>query len=245
MFFKQFLIEKFAPTSQIFGGTYHHPIEQTNFPDITSYDHETDPTSLLQSAREHAKKLGVSGSTILSHYKEDSGIFNNYLRGYPHAWTPSQSDIKNLDFATSHRITKPLIGYRAYQDPRFFDYKLKRGQIIHDKGYIGTSLNPFVAMKKSNVLDYEHKIPHIVQIHMPVNTKGFYIEPYNNQYNESEFLLHRGTKLRVIGHSIKKNNTSYSRYYPHIHVVHMTIHSQENHHPDNIQRTDSIKERKE
>lgn len=228
MTFKQFLSEKLVPTGQIFGGTVAHPLEK-NFPT----DYLNNQFVDVKSGKNLHQEPFFSDFTpehthTLFNYKTNSHQYNGILRAKvkPDVSDDFNDDIKRLDHITSHRIIRPLIGYRGYgfygsQNRLNLDKFSRKGSVIHDRGYTGTSLS------WRHALGFSDKTPkgmrRIAEIHMPIGTKGFYIEPYND-HGEKEFLLHRGTKFRVIGHSIRSEND-----HTPVHVVHMTVHSQEHH----------------
>lgn len=221
--FKLFLNEKRDPSKQIYGGSYNNPIN-------SSFSPEND----FDADWEHADNFDNSHFDMIRDYKKGH-IINDVLRDNRGETKHFPDELKSLDYVTSARTKKPITVYRGFHYVRSRHdspdlVNIRRGRILHDRGYTGTSLDPALAIKHGQLYQGQ---PHIAQIHVPANTKGFYIEPFSPFSpaffsNEKEFLFHRGTKFRVIGHSVRfsKNDTK-----P-IHVVHMIVHSQENHNGD-------------
>jgi hypothetical protein len=152
----------------------------------------------------HHKKLSPATHKTLDIYKGNSDdSFNGHLRGtvdskahkklgYYH--TPTQ--LKHMDKVTSHELHAPLTVYRGFRKPYknngIDPHSMKPGEEFTDKGYASTSFDPKSA----------HSFGKLAKIHLPAGTRGHHlIDSGRKTYEgEHEYLLHRGTKFKVLKH---------------------------------------------
>ena len=184
-------------------------------------------------------------------YKSWSPSFNDHLRGVD----PRRSDyaanpherLDDMKAVTSRKTIHPFTAYRGF-DHAVPIHKAEVGDVIHDKGFTGTSLDKSVAhaFSKHKLEDhsttFKHlKYPHdsgpwgaggdtdpkiVAKINIPAGTKGHHLDIDHGHYHglekEREFVLHPGTKFKVTGHSKHIDERGF-RY----HFIHMDVHHQE------------------
>jgi hypothetical protein len=192
--------------------------------------------------------------SAIMHYKDSSDSLNGYLRRG--VYTSLSKNIPYLDAVTSHKTKHGFLAYRAI-DPASWTRQDHRGRydtheilikrfpvraIHHDRGFTGTSISLEQAMifgfdapmkygvdnSKPGVAEiggHRRYVTPIAEINVKPGTKGHYLDTSEREYHqgheEHEFLLHRGTAFRVTGHSFNPDTN--------VHLVHMDIHSQEDH----------------
>lgn len=242
--FLLYLNEKIVPNHVIQGGSYSDPMEQEFLPQSDIKSHLND--MMKHFDMKHFNNNYYHPRKTITEYKDNSVKFNRHLRENSIAYLVSHQNfkdhIKNLDDITSYRIKKPLLVYRGFghddNDMKKI-HSLPRGRIIHDLGYTGTSLSPAIAYINGtsgkspvlkNIENFPMNVKHIAQIHLPTGTHGFYIDGIEHDRpllrKENEFLLHRGSSFRVLGHSIKKIflDSGYPQdFRPHVHVMHLGL----------------------
>ena len=184
----------------------------------------------------HAKKFTKEDKRIARHYKTSSNDFNSPLRyGMPNRelWSPVENEhFKKLDKITSHKLKHNYITFRGFNNENVSKEILskKPGDIIHDKGYTGTSI------KRSMGFGYAAYVPHpetnqkgyhYAKIYIPKGSKGFFMDaPYNEEWgipSENEMVLHRGTKFQVLGHTTSSFLSRDGEGYQVHHVTHLKV----------------------
>lgn len=169
-------------------------------------------------------------------YKSYSADLNRHLRKEDSPRHHYEDRIKHLDHVTSHKTKHDFHVYRGSDHFNLNDYPI--GSIHHDKGYTGTTLDQSEAKSRGKYIKgeypkikYKHRYGEdhhaIFKIHVKPGTKGHYLDASHRNHvyiGEKEFLLHRGTKFKVSGHSYDPESST--------HYVHMDVHSQENHKDD-------------
>ena len=165
-------------------------------------------------------------------YKNNSSAFNNFLR---HKNGDAHTHLHELKEVTRHKTPSDMHGFRSFGNS-FPIHNLKKGDIVHDKGFTGVSSSYQIAKgfgepHEDEKGDFHY---HIAKIHIPKGTKAHFLDNKASKedgrehfYAERETLLHPGTKFKVTGHSvakIKDRHTKTTRYH---HIVHMTVHDQE------------------
>lgn len=123
--------------------------------------------------------------------------------------------IDHLKEVTAHKTPEDHVVYRGFsrygRKAKSVDLtKLKRGQILRDKGFTSTSLDPHTATEFAHEDNHGY---HMAKIHVPKGSKGHYVGGV-----EKELVLHPGTKFKVLGHSVEHN--SWGDQY---HFVHMKV----------------------
>jgi hypothetical protein len=180
---------------------------------------------LHKDAADHTKSFSANHLHHIKNYKELSLPINDYHRLSKKRSERLDDDTKHLDHVTSHKTSHDFHAYRAFGGHDVSH--LEQGDIIHDKGYTGTSLQTSVphsiARHEASIRSSVHKTHGVVAyIHIPKGTKGYYLDHHSGTYShEKEFLLHRGTHFKVTGHSHDPETN--------IHYVHMTVHKQDEH----------------
>lgn len=101
--------------------------------------------------------------------------------------------IENLDTALS-KIKTP-IGFHVYvcMDMDGLSKKFVEGDIITLNGFRSTSIDPKTIVDSLS----DAVMPAILQILVPINSDGMYIEDYSVSPDEYEFLLPRGSTIRI------------------------------------------------
>jgi hypothetical protein len=116
-----------------------------------------------------------------------------------------------LKTITQNKTPEDHVVYRGFGSRKGLDLtKLKKGNVLRDKGFVSTSFRPEVAEEFSNGRDMSH----IAKIHVPKGSKAHYI-PHQGEH---ELLLHPNTKFKVIGHSFGGGENSEFQ-----HIVHMKV----------------------
>lgn len=191
--------------------------------------------------REHATNIGEKHRNHVSWYKGDSSEANKPLRkavqigGILHLRADhnmpdvTTGHIKAMEHVTSTPTTERMNVYRGL-DRHSQLHTLAPGDHFVDHGFTGTSL------KRSSAHDFggqhyagDEGIPHdladhhmLARIHVPAGTKGHYLDAQPNVHNdEHEFLLHRGTKFQVTGHS--KSQIQHGNFIHKLHIIHMRV----------------------
>jgi hypothetical protein len=183
---------------------------------------------LNSDAKKHTKKLSQEHMDAIERYKGMSSDINNHHRIRKRSGTYGKNldqMTHHLDDITSGKTSHDFHAYRSFASHNISH--LNPGEILHDKGYTGTSLDhEFVhewsssPWNKRSDVHSGHKI--VARIHVPAGTKGHYLDHHDNPHKfEKEFLLHRGTHFKVTHHTTDSKNK--------IHYVHMTVHHQDEH----------------
>jgi hypothetical protein len=190
------------------GGHAEHPVNPVNrdhdYLEGFTHDHDT----VKNTFSDHVASLDVDQKHAVHTYKGDSEPFNKHLRdthgrertnGSSTSYDDDEyraNKIKNMEKATNHPIPHDLHVFRGMHSPEF--KSLPKGSQFTDHGFTGTSLSPDIAksFSHSNGGDMFH-------IHAPAGSKGHYLnaDPNAGLEHEKEFLLHRGTRFEVTGHS--------------------------------------------
>lgn len=144
----------------------------------------------------------------------------------------TKTHVDDVDHLTSAHTIHPMHVYRGFRSGIGFHKDAKPGDIYQDHGFTGTSLKSHIAINFSGMsATKEHgDVRHVAKIYVPPGTKGHYIDVdgRSSYSSEKEFLLHRGTHFKVLGHSIHKDTVSNSEK---IHVLHLEVIGQ---HPKNV-----------
>jgi hypothetical protein len=150
----------------------------------------------------------------VSHYTGNGyENINHYLRHGGKEWTednPEEEMIPHIDSAIAkHKTKEDAIVYRGIsrREPSFIDNgeegkDPKRGQIIHDKGYVSTTLdgrNKQSASIIGNAVHNKYSI-HIAKIRIPKGSNALAINQHGISVNphEHEVLLPRGSKFKYL-----------------------------------------------
>lgn len=214
------------------------------------YTHKLPDAEHLNQARH--KDTFTEGMTAAANaYKSWSPDFNHHLRGtgsHESNYSNGHPLLDEMKQVTSNKTIHPVTVYRGF-DHTVPIHKAQVGDVIHDKGFTGTSLDKSVAHSFSkHVLSAHHddgeKIPYphagawgekgnrtpkvVAKIHLPPGTKGFHLDIDHGKYygleSEREFVLHPGTKFHVTGHS-KHTDAKGFKY----HFIHMTARQDDEH----------------
>lgn len=130
---------------------------------------------------------------------------------------------KMTSFKTQHDATV----YRGFEDGYGFHTDAKPGQIYQDHGFTNTTHKPYIAHKFAGTTSDENgnTLKTVAKIHVPKGSMGHFIDIAPNAYShESEFVLHRGTKFKVLGHSRHYGPENNLGMEPHrYHFVHLQV----------------------
>lgn len=187
-------------------------------------------------------------------YKVSSFGINNYLRnGVQDPHKDYDKHNEHLEKITSNRTVAPFSAYRGF-GIGFPIHHLEPGHEFLDKGYTGLSRRltvagggSFLHASHSEHADLgaprdiqsvpdDHPLANhytIAHVSVPAGTKGHLLDmpehfPTTNS-REGEFLLHRGTRFRVLGHSKGVVNTALWPPVPrnaltsNVHLVHLQV----------------------
>lgn len=210
-----------------FGNIKKNPIE--NF----EIKNKHDPSDFDQF-KKHGESLSEETVGHITNYKVDSNKLNTKLREDKHLpvnhskkSSASKPMVEHLDHATNHKLTKPLIVYRGSQgkdnagDAAFQNV----GHEFTDHGYTSTTTSHRIAHSFSNRFPSKHEhSDHIFAIHLKPGDKAHHVDMHpvpDDDIDENEILLHRGTRFRVIGHTSHDDGRNSK-----IHVTHLRVVSQ-------------------
>lgn len=148
------------------------------------------------STKESGAVQGYSSSL----YQEINGLHRHdkVSAGYDKASmrSISASMDKALDRAS---LKEPTTVYRGVSSIKALglDPKSLVGGVIHDKAYLSTSLTPKIAERFTS----KSKDGAVLRIKAPAGSKGASVAGLTNRKDEHEVLFHRGSKVRITGHS--------------------------------------------
>lgn len=206
-----FLIEK-----RIFVGSLENPVKDD--------DSNKKTQILLDEFKRHTGNLKLSHRMSMFFYKKNSYNINYPLRSRSNKSPIYQHHINKLDEVTDHATEQP--SFHVYRGLKSHELskKFKVGTVFKDNGFVGTSLSPDIARSFAPPIFSHYSDPtlpnyvqHVAKIEIPPGTKGHYLDTEETPFKrEKEFLLKRGTRFQVTGHSIHDN----------IHTIHMKVHSQ-------------------
>jgi hypothetical protein len=95
-----------------------------------------------------------------------------------------------------HSLNQPSVLYRIARNETGGKYNV--GEIVTEKGFLSTSLDPNHADKwVHSPADHEPEKGVILKIHAPKGTRGFDVDSTGRGYNENEFLLPPGTRYQI------------------------------------------------
>lgn len=187
-----------------------------------------DKTAEFYHKRAH-RDADINQLNALHRYKDDSARYNRPLRSEMKKLHPKTSEtINHLKTLTSHVIPHDFHGFRGFQNVDLS--KLKKGDIIQDKGFTGLSRDYETARGHSkaehgNREEYDDNVHyHVARVHVPKGSKGFYADQVD-RYNtgEKETILHPKTSFHVIGKSVTHEERDGKDHYHHI--IHMRAES--------------------
>lgn len=162
---------------------------------------------------DHQKKLSPQAKSGVFEYRNSGGGgVNDFLRGYSGASAKTRAAITGLDEATNHKISKPLVVYRAPgSESGMSPENMKIGDSFTDKAFVSTSLDPNHSANEfghSEDVSYDGRKKILFRIELPKGSRSQYIgnilegERYDRMSKmEQEVLLPRGTKFIVVGHT--------------------------------------------
>ena len=183
---------------------------------------------------EHGRKLSPEHHNSVAVYKGPMyKAINHPLRhnGEQHkhehyrlADEEHKKHVERLDHVTgNHKTTKAMHVYRGFDGHNI--HHLDKGDVLHDKGYTSTTVkhnrtNTFSSWDTAKHDGKEKRV--VAKIHVPKGTKGYYLDNEAHTHGsmaEKEFLLHRGTHFKVLGHTHDPVTDT--------HTVHMKVHKQD------------------
>lgn len=206
------------------------------FPTILDADHH-------RMFEEHVKRTSNENLVHYDHgmkYKQDSMEFiNRHLRdtsnhkdGMIHLPTSGGEDSIHNKFYNNHVMEKMtnlvtpkgFTVYRGFRLGKGVTTIMKKGDMFHDHGFTGTSLDPNQTHMFADNDHHGRKIT--AAIHVTPGMKGHYLdvdEMRSDYPEEKEYLLHRGTQFKVLGHSIATSmigNIGLEHHIIHMQTVH-------------------------
>lgn len=159
------------------------------------------------------------------HTKHDMTFYRGFGHAFPtHEMEPGKEFV---DHGYTGMSRKPQVAIGA-------SYPLLAKHGWSGQGHVGAA----ASMSPEHYVDDDHPLAHhysIAQIHVPAGAKGHLLDhPHFTNTplrHEEEFLLHRGTKFRILGHSSNDHGVAHIPTHqlsvfpqhpnPKIHVVHM------------------------
>lgn len=189
----------------------------------------------------HRDTFSKAMDTAAYHYKDNSGALNKPLRQGAPGTERAKTHIPLMDKVTNHPTSEHMHVYRGFESGRVDFSKLKVGDVIHDKGFTGTSLHKRVAHGFSNQASLQHdhlgnriSVRQVAKIEVPKGSKGHHLDMQMNASHkesqpypcsdEHEFLLKRGSHFQITGHSkmseMHPDDNNYERHY---HMIHMKL----------------------
>lgn len=160
-----------------------------------------------------SQRYGFGGYEAIN--KHHRGIpFEKNEYGTPEEQDPATAPrlSKHLDSIISkHTIKNNLHVWRGIDDKAKEKLKLGVHSIIHDKGYVSTSLDPRVSQGEGS---------HIMHIKVPKGSKGLHLNSYPEIHSfpeEHEVLLPRGSRFKYEG-----NEKGYNHKGHQITIHHLT-----------------------
>lgn len=140
------------------------------------------------------ENLSADSFEAIKAYSEDQyQAINDHLREVFND-DEQQPKIDAIDAAlnAAPALTEDIVIYRGVNADAGLKFKV--GGTITDKAYMSTSLNEHVA---KDLVEKEKGT--LLSIKAPAGTKGAYIDSISSHDTEQEFLLPRGTRLRITG----------------------------------------------
>lgn len=127
---------------------------------------------------------------------------------------------KHLDSAIAKHVTKaPIHVWRGIHKDAVKDLKLGKNKIVHDKGYVSTSVAPHIA--SGNFTDPKENHRHVMSIRVPTGSHAIYMKQHRmGDADEHEVLLPRGSRFQY-SHSTEHTSKSGNIKYTVHHVTHI------------------------
>lgn len=168
------------------------------------------------TADEHrsTEYYGRNGHAHINNHLRGKRTISNLLIG-----KDTLEDHKNnIDsIVNKHSLNHNTHLWRGMRNSAIRKFKVgKDNHVLHDKGFVSTSLNPSVARDFSSPNDKNH---HLIHIKVPKGSKALYMNKHgtgNHEYNEDEVLLPRDSKFKY-SHSTKDDlNNIHVHHYDYI-----------------------------
>jgi hypothetical protein len=201
--FKEMLTE----SEKIVKGTANHL-------DNSIDDHVYNDTELPEHFKDIQNKKELSDNHINALRKYATSYGSKAINGIARSNHNPHEDIIDNDEVKAHtRNLDSLINYsRLNHDTHVWRgispeakraLKLGKNTIVHDKGFVSTSLNPRMAIHAATGWHSPdgRNNHHVMHIHLPKGTKGIHL-PTHGSFSgrtEAEILLPRHSKFRYLG----------------------------------------------
>ena len=151
----------------------HNLLLQTYIPDAYS-------SQELEAIKTYTDRAYVDINSELNNLEN---IDNDELLGY----------VQNIDSALEKGKTPAPFNVFFVLDGEGVSQQLQPGMVIQVSGYRSTTINPDIVLQHSQ----QASIPIIMQVAVPVKSAGMYIEDYSVSPEEFEFVLPRGSTIRI------------------------------------------------
>ena len=193
-----------------FGIRWEHLSEKRNFAPLNRSIKKEDlaglgltetPSEIIKKVNDHFKyqrKLIEKESVSVEDYTDFSyAVINSKLRKGKEAWggnlVEKDAVTKDLKKITSEPLQNSYVVKRSFQKQFFKEHieNLEVGEVIADKGFVSTSLNPL--SQKQKIVDKT-----TVLIELPKGTKGRFLGFDSTHPDELEVLLANGTKFKLV-----------------------------------------------
>mgnify|MGYP001362381856 FL=1 len=187
---------------------------------------KSNPGDHESSYHDHMESIGrtLAGKRLSSLAIYKSAAYRQINADLRRGRNPSpmhRDVVSDLDKVTSHVMQKPLTVYRGFDEAIQAKMRsLKPGHTFVDRAFVSTSHDPAIAHRFSEWSGSET----IAKIYVPEGSRGYHLDRHDfghQKKEESEFLLARGTKFRVVKHSkgiVRRGGEDHR-----VHVVHLEV----------------------
>jgi hypothetical protein len=168
---------------------------------------------------------------LRDNYREEHGHIGRSPTMSPYVWGRYRgtmyTNIGRMDQVTSHPSLQDMHLFRGYHST----FKgLRKGDEFIDHGYTGLTSKKFIASDYAGSVKIpgmrtSRSILTIARVHVPAGTRGHLLDHPRQagiHDHEGEFLLQRGTRFRVMGHSVVEGESRIDRFLPY-HVTHLRV----------------------
>src|SRR3990167_5530092 len=109
---------------------------------------------------------------------------------------------KTIDNAIDdHRLSEPVVVYRGMSRGVLGKNELT-GSIVTDKALVSTTLKEGVALEFAGISKGKKGVGTVAEIRLPRGQRGLYLDVFEGDTKEFEFLLPRNAKFRVVSDNV-------------------------------------------
>ena len=203
-----------------------------SFKQFLTEDKKSNENEFKAHQKLHVNSFASEYFHTMNNYKSASERLNEPLRNNrPFEYNSEHGSVSHLDHITNHPLHKDIIGYRNIMGEEGDRIKnLSVGEHVVDNGFTSVTLSK--RHVKKWFMSPQHS--HYTVIHIPKNTKGYYIDAHKGLPNsdEQEYVLRRGTHFKVTKQETKNESNPHYKvgpsgrpakrkyYITHLEVVH-------------------------